>query len=721
MSINRSRAGAFLIGVAIVGLALAADPAAADKKAPIPDAAAQKAAAKRIKEHHAADFDKAESPAERSALAKSLISEAASAKAGAAERFTLLQIARDMAAGAADADTAFAAIEAAGDSFELDVLQSKADVLEKIANSPDSAEEQAALARRAAALGDQAVKADRYDVAKLCASVELGAAHHAGDASLLEKAGTRVEEFDELQTAFDKLKDARAALQKNPKDRAANLAIGKFRCFAKGDWTGGLPLLVLGDDAKLKTLATLEISQPKLAAEQVNLADGWWGVAQTETPRRHILELAVYWYTNALPQLKDPELTRVDKRLEEMGSIGGIGSSGKASDFSVINEIGKNGNAFGFRGQDVRKQLLDKTGGSKQSERAVAAALWWFAHHQMKEGNWSIKDYVQMCKDKSCTGPGTEETLTAATAMGVLPFLAAGQTHRSNGPFKLNVSLGIYWLISHQQANGDLYTGGVAKNDQPQPHCWMYSHAMATMALCECYGMSSDKTVGEHAQSAINFIEKAQNQTTGGWRYSPGDEGDTSVVGWELMAMKTGQMAGLKVDPKALAGAEKWLQSVAVAGQQGTSGFTYQPAGAAMETMTAVGVLCKQYMHAGRSDPAIVGGIHFLMDHQPDLQNSRNIYYWYYATQALHNMANNNWDTWNRKMRDILVKTQAREGCAAGSWDPDKPTRDAWGQYGGRLMMTSLSALTLEIYYRYPPLYVLKDAAPKPVAAPGGK
>src|SRR5262249_14425023 len=84
-----------------------------------------------------------------------------------------------------------------------------------------------------------------------------------------------------------------------------------------------------------------------------------------------------------------------------------------------------------------------------------------------------------------------------------------------------------------------------------------------------------------------------------------------------------------------------------------------------------------------------------------------NIYYWYYATQVMHNMADKEWDTWNRKMRKILVTTQNSAGCASGSWDPDKPMRDTWGQQGGRIMMTSLSALTLEVYYRYLPLYKL--------------
>jgi hypothetical protein len=58
-------------------------------------------------------------------------------------------------------------------------------------------------------------------------------------------------------------------------------------------------------------------------------------------------------------------------------------------------------------------------------------------------------------------------------------------------------------------------------------------------------------------------------------------------------------------------------------------------------------------------------------------------------------------------MRKILIESQATKGCAAGSWDPELPVKDAWGAHGGRIMMTSLSCLTLEVYYRYLPLYKL--------------
>ncbi len=107
----------------------------------------------------------------------------------------------------------------------------------------------------------------------------------------------------------------------------------------------------------------------------------------------------------------------------------------------------------------------------------------------------------------------------------------------------------------------------------------------------------------------------------------------------------------------------------------------------------------------------MIAGTALLMNNQPD-KSGRNTYYWYYATQVMHNQPGPDWDTWNRKMRRKLIETQCKDGgCAEGSWDPASPQEDAWGPDGGRLMMTGLSALTLEVYYRYLPLYKLDSEA----------
>jgi hypothetical protein len=79
------------------------------------------------------------------------------------------------------------------------------------------------------------------------------------------------------------------------------------------------------------------------------------------------------------------------------------------------------------------------------------------------------------------------------------------------------------------------------------------------------------------------------------------------------------------------------------------------------------------------------------------------MYYNYYATQVIKHYGGDDWRTWNLKMRDFLVATQAKDWPAKGSWlfNPD----GQWQGPGGRLYTTSLSCMTLEVYYRFLPIF----------------
>ncbi len=98
------------------------------------------------------------------------------------------------------------------------------------------------------------------------------------------------------------------------------------------------------------------------------------------------------------------------------------------------------------------------------------------------------------------------------------------------------------------------------------------------------------------------------------------------------------------------------------------------------------------------------------------------MYYYYYATQVMHHFGGEPWQNWNPRMRDMLVAKQDRGMDRAhpdqkGSWSP---VGDAHGGAGGRIMITSLSLLTLEVYYRYLPLYHRDMGGNKDEAVKGG-
>ena len=75
------------------------------------------------------------------------------------------------------------------------------------------------------------------------------------------------------------------------------------------------------------------------------------------------------------------------------------------------------------------------------------------------------------------------ESDTGATGLALLPMLGAGYIHTVKSKYQDTVRRGIFWLVDHQQPDGNLFIG-------PAGMAFMYSHAIATMALCEAYGLS---------------------------------------------------------------------------------------------------------------------------------------------------------------------------------------------------------------------------------------
>ena len=94
--------------------------------------------------------------------------------------------------------------------------------------------------------------------------------------------------------------------------------------------------------------------------------------------------------------------------------------------------------------------------------------------------------------------------------------------------------------------------------------------------------------------------------------------------------------------------------------------------------MTSVGLLCSQYLGAGRDDPVISDGTAYLMANLPEASRP-DLYYWYYATQVLHNQPGPEWDVWNRRVRDLLVESAAR-WLRRRSLGPAAPPPDPWGR-----------------------------------------
>jgi hypothetical protein len=355
-----------------------------------------------------------------------------------------------------------------------------------------------------------------------------------------------------------------------------------------------------------------------------------------------------------------------------------------------------------------RMQLAAQNGGSAQTEASVARALAWLAAHQSDDGRWNVAQLEGGLEprtaghDRQGAGIGADN---GVTGLALLAFLGAGHTHLQ-GDYRDNVRRGLEFLLNSQDRRGSL-------EGQSRLFAKMYCHGMAGLALSEAYAMTGDSRLKDAVRNAAAFSAAAQHSVTGGWRYlpaQPGDNsagslGDMSQHGWQVMILKSAKLSGIDVSDTVLSKASKFVTSAASGKHGGLS--SYRPRERVTSTMTAEALVCRWFLDMPRGSELNQEAGDQLLAELPDAQ-SPNYYYWYYGTLAMHEVQGEHWRRWNEAMQKTLLGSQRRGGDEGGSWDPDQ----IWGGYGGRTYSTALGALSLEVYYRYLPLY-------KPVTTAG--
>ena len=392
---------------------------------------------------------------------------------------------------------------------------------------------------------------------------------------------------------------------------------------------------------------------------------------------------------------------------------------------------------------------------TKESEDAVERGLEWLARHQLPDGGWSF-DLTEkdsngregvcggQCSNSTSTSGGSvyrrglHPSRTAATAIALLPFLGAGYTHTESNKYQKTVAAGLRFLEYNAIISDTNEVDFRAGFDQDGA---AYVQALAVLTFCEAFEMTKDPNLKPLAQGGLEKIENSQ-LNDGGWRYySPGDlgfhsnvSGDTSVLGWQMLALRSGVSAGFSVRPSVAYRAGNFLDLVM---SKDSRVYRYQPESKENKSetwgTTAVGVLIREYLgwepgfsrlDAGidqiaswiddadsiwqkvkkgvRSEKTRSGTLTYYRDDRLVF----NLYFAYYAALALHHYGGKTWQKHFAKQRDFLVETQSRGGafgnsCERGSWlFYDKYMND-----GGRLLNTSLAILILETPYRYLPMY----------------
>ncbi len=339
-------------------------------------------------------------------------------------------------------------------------------------------------------------------------------------------------------------------------------------------------------------------------------------------------------------------------------------------------------------------ETIKELGGTDATEKAIGAALEWLARNQESDGRWDVKKHG---------GRGNYDTAGVGSAL--LCFYGWGMRHDQGGRYQDNVKRALEWLLKQQKENGDLRGGGR-----------MYCHGIASIALCEAYGVTKDPKLKEPAERAIKLILASQSLSKGGWRYDPAgkkgpnQDSDLSVTGWQYMALHSARLAGLEVPEDSFVRARRYLTAVSSGKQGGLYGYQ---AGSVNPTMVATGMFCRQLDLVPPTDPRMPEGADYIGQRQMKVQNP-DFYYVYYATLALYQHQGPAWKKWNDRLKETLPLIQKKNGAERGSWDPG----GGHGGTGGRVIATTLSVLSLEVYYRLLPMYGFRgnEALPAPKA-----
>ena len=338
---------------------------------------------------------------------------------------------------------------------------------------------------------------------------------------------------------------------------------------------------------------------------------------------------------------------------------------------------------FESRRPEAREHLLQRGGGSAESEAAVRKALEWLERNQRADHYWKAPE---------------DDYDVGVTALALLAFLGAG--HGPKSPtFGEPVRRGLQYLLTVQDRDGCI---------GPQGEKYMYGHTLATAALAEAHGMSAPETYGKAGQKAVDFLLAAQNPGKG-WRYAAkSGDNDTSVTTWAVLALRAAERTGLSFRKSVYESAIAWYDQVTE--ESGRTG--YRGAGNAdfkgvvgrdavfdyHHTPTAMELYGRFLMIKRRPRERLEAALPLLIQDPPKVEkNSIDYCYWHFATLAIFTLKGPEapeWKAWNQAMKAALLKTQEE----SGSWPPN----DRWSTFvQSRVYATAINALTLETYYRY--------------------
>lgn len=499
-------------------------------------------------------------------------------------------------------------------------------------------------------------------------------------------------------------------------------------------------ILLERDAAVAPTPAPEEVEQvaeiPEVLEEETVLPDRIIeealdaGEPEIETPPEEITHAP---QPQVAPPRPAPALPFPPRMAEQPQGIGG-GQPEPAS------RVPAGAGLFRNRQGEQREAAVRRHGGGEETEDAVNLGLEYLAKQQSRDGSWEVAAGFEVPPSWARNGSRHNASLTA---LCTLPFLAAGHSPKE-GRYQRNVSSAIRWLMRRQTSDGNI------SHNEPGD---MYTHCVATLALCEAYAMTGDPAYRRSAERAVRFLERTQGPG-GGWDYrgvipggrnSVSSRSDGSITGWAVLALNSARYGGIDVNETTWSRIADLYDALSL--DTGETYYADAPYGRLPGTrkgiaMVGVGLTSRVLLDSERFEKRDLAARQRLLEHLPEWSRFReptydsvnpnfNTFYGMYCCTLgmfLHTDGRGPaWERWNKSLKEALLPYQVKQGDRRGSW----PAADSWiGPIMGDLYSTACAVLCLEVYYRYspshqPPSHPLPRGrpagAPPVVATPGDR
>lgn len=339
-----------------------------------------------------------------------------------------------------------------------------------------------------------------------------------------------------------------------------------------------------------------------------------------------------------------------------------------------------------FAGRGRGRKALGRIGRGELA-KAIEAGLRWLVTHQSKDGGWQPKRFTRLClPDSPCKGAATGASDVELTSLALMALLGDGSTMRS-GPYKASVKKAVIWLKNQQNEK----TGLIGPAGESMH---VHDHAIATIALTEAYGLSRYRVLKRYAQRAVDFLFESRNNDWG-WSADGSGPAHPATTCWAIQALTVAEDFRLQLPDGFRGESAAWLDkhTDATTGVVVSKGKPQQSS----QVRAAHGAWTRFLIGQDKGTAAIISTAELLSKRPPRQGNGAEPMLWLHGSYTNYQLGGRHWKTWSNRLTDTMLETQRTGDHTGGSWDPQGKD----GMRGGRVYMTTLCVLSLEVYYRY--------------------